>query len=211
MRLLILPARPFAAEINDVVSEVPGCQVVGFVENQDPDHCRQTLEGLPVIWHEDLGRYANDHKAVCALSTTHRDRPIAEIERAGLQFPTLMHPSALVSARAEVGEGTVLNRATVVATHARIGRHVRINRGVLVGHHTTIGDYATLEPGVNVAGFCRIGSHAYLGMGAVVIDGITIGSRSVVAAGAVVIKDVPNNVLVAGVPAKIVKEQIDGK
>lgn len=48
-------------------------------------------------------------------------------------------------------------------------------------------------------------------MGAVVIDGITIGSRSVVAAGAVVIKDVPNNVLVAGVPAKIVKEQIDGK
>jgi acetyltransferase-like isoleucine patch superfamily enzyme len=48
-------------------------------------------------------------------------------------------------------------------------------------------------------------------MGAVVIDHITIGSHSVIGAGAVVTKDVPDHVLVVGVPARIVKEGIAGK
>jgi serine acetyltransferase len=48
-------------------------------------------------------------------------------------------------------------------------------------------------------------------MGASVIDHINIGSHSVIGAGAVVIRDVPDHVLVVGVPARIVKEGIEGK
>jgi acetyltransferase-like isoleucine patch superfamily enzyme len=48
-------------------------------------------------------------------------------------------------------------------------------------------------------------------MGAIVIDHITIGSHSVIGAGAVVTTDVPDHVLVVGMPARVVKENIPGK
>jgi len=48
-------------------------------------------------------------------------------------------------------------------------------------------------------------------MGALVLDNMTVGSQVVVGAGAVVTKDVPDRVQVVGIPAKIVKEDIQGK
>jgi acetyltransferase-like isoleucine patch superfamily enzyme len=64
---------------------------------------------------------------------------------------------------------------------------------------------------VNIAGNCRIGAHTYVGIGATVIDGIKIGRHCVIGGGAVVTKDLPDRVLAVGVPAKIVKEGIEGK
>jgi acetyltransferase-like isoleucine patch superfamily enzyme len=69
----------------------------------------------------------------------------------------------------------------------------------------------TVQPGANIAGACDIGPATYVGMGAVVIDHVKVGSHSVIGAGAVVIEDVPDHVLVVGVPAKIVKKDIPGK
>jgi acetyltransferase-like isoleucine patch superfamily enzyme len=66
-------------------------------------------------------------------------------------------------------------------------------------------------PGANIAGACTIGAQAYVGMGALVLDHHSVGSHSVVGAGAVVTRDVPDNVQVIGSPAKIVRENIEGR
>ena len=67
---------------------------------------------------------------------------------------------------------------------------------------------------LNYAGYQKsspihIGDHVWIGMGATILSGVTIGNGSVIAAGAVVTKDVPPNTLVAGVPAKIIRENIE--
>ncbi len=64
---------------------------------------------------------------------------------------------------------------------------------------------------VTIAGARIIGESMWLGFGAVIIDHISIGAHSVIGAGAVVTKDVPDNVMVAGVPARIIKRNISGK
>jgi acetyltransferase-like isoleucine patch superfamily enzyme len=64
---------------------------------------------------------------------------------------------------------------------------------------------------VNLAGNCRVGEAVYIGIGATIIDHVTIGPHSVVGAGAVVTEDVPERVLVVGVPAKVAKRDIEGK
>lgn len=61
-----------------------------------------------------------------------------------------------------------------------------------------------------VPGHIHIKKKSWIGAGAIILPGVTIGENSVVASGAVVSKDVPDNTVVAGVPAKIVK-QIDSK
>lgn len=190
---------------------MPGLEVSAFVENMDPARCLATLEGKPILWIDDIAPYAGTHKAVCALGTTHRSRFTDQAAQLGLQFATVVHPTARISTRSSLGEGTIISAGVIVATRTEIGRHVFINRGALVGHHTHIADYVSVMPGANIAGKCRIGEATYVGIGAIVIDGITIGAHSVVGAGAVVTKDVPANVQVVGVPARIVKENISGR
>lgn len=211
VRLLILGTRYLAIEIADLVSDMPGVELVGFVENLELEQCEKPLEGLPVHWIDDLTAQHRHCHAVCAISTTDRHQFVDQARDRGISFTTLVHPTARVSAKSKLGEGTVISPMCLIASHTRVGKHVFMNRGAMVGHHTQIGDYVTIQPGANIAGVCRIGERTYIGMGATVIDRITIGSQSIVGAGAVVTKDVPDRVQVIGVPARIVKHDIVAK
>jgi sugar O-acyltransferase (sialic acid O-acetyltransferase NeuD family) len=209
--LLILGTGTYAVEIAEVASEIPGWAVAGFVENLDRARCAEPLDGRRVYWIDELRALAGSHRVVCGLGTTHRHRFTAQAEALGCEFATLVHPHARVAATASLGKGTILNVAVVVAARTQLGEHVSVNRGALIGHHTRIEDFVTIGPGVNVAGNCHLGTAAYIGIGATIIDHITIGPHSVVGAGAVVTEAVPDHVLVVGVPARIVKRNIEGK
>ena len=208
--LVVLGTHHFAPEVLDLVSETPGFRVDAFVENLDRARTEEPIEGLPVLWIDDAARLVPTHRAVCALGTTKRRRIVEEAEALGFGFATIVHPLARVSSRSSLGEGTIASVGVVVAARTRIGRHVILNRGALVGHDTEVGDFVTIGPGANVAGLCRVGSGAYLSIGSVIRDRVTIGASAVVGAGAVVTADVPPGVQVTGVPARVVKEGVDG-
>ncbi len=209
--LLILGTRPYALVVADLVSAIEGYRVAGFVENMDRQRCNERLGGMPIYWIDELAELAQDHVAVCSLATTRRNQFIQQARDQGLRFATLVHPSAHISDRSTLGEGTRVEVGSIIAAFTDVGRHVAINRGATIGHHNRIGDFVTIHPGVNIAGHCRIGDRTFIGIGANIIDGIRIGTQAVIGAGAVVAKDVPDRVQVVGVPARIVKQNIEGK
>ncbi|MBG9446135.1 MULTISPECIES: sugar O-acetyltransferase [Bacillaceae] len=91
---------------------------------------------------------------------------------------------------------------------------IRIGDGTMIGMNVTI---ATLNHGLSLEtrnttypSPVIIGKNVWIGSNATLLPGVTIGENSVVAAGAVVTKDVPENTVAAGVPAKIVKRINDG-
>lgn len=207
--LLILGTRTFAEEIADVVSEIPGIKIAGFVENMDRERCKNKINGLPVFWVEELAELAKTHQAICGLGTTRRCIYTSQVEKYGIPFMTLAHPSSRISANSYLGEGTFVSVGCIISTHVRLGDHVVVNRGGMIGHHTHISSFVTIGPNANVAGNSYVGEGVYIGMSATIIDHISVGKHSIIAAGAVVIKNVPDRVMVAGVPAKIIRENVE--
>jgi sugar O-acyltransferase (sialic acid O-acetyltransferase NeuD family) len=210
-KIIILGTNDYAHVVAEIVAETPGLQMEGFIENLDRSKCDKTLSGLPVYWIDDAAPLAADCFAVCCLATVNRSRFIQQARKLGFRFATVIHPTARVPASAVISEGCILEPGAILSTNTQLGAHVRINRGATIGHDTSLGDYCTVQPGVNIAGKCCLGSGVYVGIGATVVDNLTIGNLTVIGAGAVVINDLPDKVLAVGVPAKIIKENIEGK
>lgn len=118
----------------------------------------------------------------------------------------LIHPSAIVSKNIVLGSGNVFMAGVVINSSSKIGNHCIINTSASVDHDCEIGDFVHISPQASLAGNVRVLEGAQIGIGACIKQDITIGKWSVVGAGAVVIKDVPDNVIVAGNPAKIIKK-----
>lgn len=200
--LAILGTHVFAEEVADLVEQSGGYELVAFVENWERERTENTLLGRPVLWVDELAAHAGEWQAICAIGSPERRAYVEQVAAMGIEFATLVHPSAVVAPSARLGEGCVVSPGTVIAAQSRIGSHVILNRGVLVGHHTSVGSCVTLSPAANVAGCVEIGDGVFLGMGATVIDRRRVGAGALVAAGAVVVRDVPEGARVQGVPAR---------
>lgn len=107
-----------------------------------------------------------------------------------------------------IGDHTRIGLHNTIIGPVRIGSHVNLAQGIIVtalNHNFKDSDKRIDEQGVSTNPV-TIGNDIWIGANAVILPGVTIGDHSVVAAGAVVTKDVPPHSLVAGVPAKVIKQ-----
>lgn len=91
-------------------------------------------------------------------------------------------------------------------------RKITIGRGCAIAREVVIRDtdaHRLADPGHEISAEIRIGDHVWIGTRAIILKGVTIGDGAVVAAGAVVTKDVPPRTIVAGVPARVIREGVD--
>ena len=123
-----------------------------------------------------------------------------------LEFATAIHPSAIISPSAKIGEGTVVMAGAVINADAVIGKHCIVNTGATVDHDCVIGDYCHIAPGANISGGTHIGEGTWIGVGACVIQCLNIGKDCMIGAGSVVVKDIPDGVTAYGNPCKVMRE-----
>jgi len=123
----------------------------------------------------------------------------------GTQWLTAIHPKAWVHRSVAISEGTVVFAGSIVQPDTIIGSHCIINTGVTIDHDCRIDDGVHLAPGCHLAGSVHVGRGSFLGIGVSVIPNRKIGKRTIVGAGAAVVKDLPDEVLAVGVPARIMR------
>lgn len=116
-----------------------------------------------------------------------------------VRWSTILHPSAVVSKYADIGQGTVVMAGAVVQANAKIGNHTIINTKASVDHDCAIGDYTLIAPGVTICGGAKVGSECLIGAGATLIPGVEVGDNCYIGAGAVVLRNVVDGEKVFGV------------
>ena len=114
-------------------------------------------------------------------------------------------------AEVRIGEGCFLNRNVMIAAHREvtIGDHVMFANGCFVGdasHRFDDPDIPITWQGFTSKGPVRIGSNCWFGVNCVVTEGVTIGDHCVIGSNSVVNSDLPDGVIAAGAPARVVKE-----
>ncbi len=124
-----------------------------------------------------------------------------------------IEPGAIIRDMAEIGDNAVIMMGAIINIGAVVGEGSMIDMGAVLGGRATVGRRCHIGAGAVLAGVIEpasavpvvIGDNVLVGANAVLLEGVKVGGGAVVAAGAVVISDVPENAVVAGCPAKIVK------
>ena len=93
----------------------------------------------------------------------------------------------------------------IIRDNVEIGNNAVIMMGAVINIGAVVGEGTMIDMGALLGGRAIVKNHCHIGANAVIIEGVHVGKNAVIAAGAVVLEDVPDNAVVAGCPAKIIK------
>lgn len=204
-KLLILGAGGHGKVVADTAVASGKWSDIAFLDNNSTLH---EVLGFPVIGSFESYQYhLHENWAVFVAIGNNLVRMnwLKKLEMEGYNIATVIHPSSVISGHSTVDKGSVAMARVVINANSTIGKGCIINTSSTIDHDCVIGEGVHISPGANISGTVTVKDNSWLGVGAKVINNIQIGENVVVAAGAVIIKDVPDNVMVAGIPSKIKK------
>jgi len=120
-------------------------------------------------------------------------------------FTNAVHPSVFASRFSSIGEGCMVLHGVIIQAQSSIGNHIILNTGARIDHDCAIQDYVHVAPAAVLCGNIWVGEGAFIGAGAIIIPGIKIGAWTTIGAGSVVTKDIPENAVAVGNPARVIK------
>ena len=209
--VLVLGAGPQARVIPDVVAACGNLKLLGFVDVADE---RRFLRGdatrfpiyestqFPAELKAKLGKFSVLVSNPVGEQST---QLIAQAQKAGFSFINIIHPSAIVSPSASIGQGVLILPGVILGPGVSLGNHVVLNTAVTIDHDGVLQDNITIGPGVHLAGGVLVKSGTSIGVGASSAPGVTIGSNCLIGAGSVIIENIPDSVVAAGVPARVLR------
>jgi len=181
-----------------------------FFLDDNPKLWRQSVDGVEVLGGGDSLNKIKSlgiKKGIAGVGDCQKRCEIFEtLKKEGFFFANAIDPTAIISPTAKIGEGVTIWAGAIVDAHSAISDNVIINEGAIISHDNILGFGSHVASGVRLIGGAEIGEKTLIGMGAIIICK-KIGKNSVVGAGSVVTRDIIDNVVAVGFPARVVAKR----
>ena len=204
--VLIIGAMGYGREVFEFIqimnSEKPIYNIKGFLD--DREHALDGFSGFPNILTsvENYEPKPGD-LFVCAVGEPKaRMKYINLIKKRNGNFLSLIHPESRVSKNADLGEGVIISGISIISNNVRIGDFSIVHPFCNIGHDASVGYNSSIGSHCFMGGGSSVGSTTIVHPHATILPHISVGDNAIVGAGSVVIRQVKNNSMVFGVPAK---------
>lgn len=204
-KVVIIGAGGHAKVIADII-EKSGDEIVGFLD--DNKEIGTTIINEYKVIGDLNNRFTmavtkENLEFIIAIGDNKKREEISHSPN--LKFYTAIHPSAQIGLDVRIEEGTVIMANSCINSSAKIGKHCIINTGAIIEHDNIIEDYVHISPNATLGGTVKIGESTHVGIGSIVKNNITICKNCTIGAGAVVVKNIEEEGIYVGVPARGMK------
>ncbi len=165
--------------------------------------------GYPIVSDtiEAIDDYKDNVFFIAIGDNYHRMKWYIELKKRECVLINIVDKTAIVSNQAQIGEGCFIGKMAIVNSMVTTGNNCIINTKSLIEHGSRIGDHVNISTNTVLNGDVQVKDMAFIGSSSVVNGQISIGFNSLIGSGSVVVKSVEDNVVVVGVPAKLLKRR----
>jgi sugar O-acyltransferase (sialic acid O-acetyltransferase NeuD family) len=211
--MLIIGAKGFAKEVLEVFHQLKQINNIAFYDDVNANIGELFLDFFPILKNEKevLAFFKeNGNEFTIGIGNPNlRYIMYQKITKLGGKFTSCISPHAIIgSYDIEIKEGTNILSFATISNSIKIGKGSMIYYNVIITHDCKIGDFVELSPNAILLGNVEVGSYSHIGANTTILPNIKIGKNVIVGAGSVVTKDIPDNSIAVGSPAKVIKNNV---
>ena len=216
MKIAIYGAGGLGREVLMLVQEInlfkDTFKQITFVVDQPGEN--KEIMNIPIISFDDFIGFKqyNDFVAIIAVGEPELRRKLYDkLNSNKIQLTQLIHPTVYVSPNTVLEDGVIISKGSYISCNVIIKKNVLVQPNVNIGHDVIIEQNSVISGFTNIGGQSSIGSNSFTGLSSVIKDHIRIGNNSIVSMGAVVFRDVDDNTIVMGNPARTFSNNTEKK
>lgn len=208
--MIIIGAKGFAKEVLEILHQNNQLEGLAFYDDVNSDLLNLLYNQFPILKNEmqaknHFEKYGNDFTIGIGNPLLRREMREKFEKLGGKLKSTVSKKTDIGSYGVTIGNGSNILSGTIVSNDVTLGFANIIYYNAVVTHDVITGDFVEISPGAKLLGRCSVGDFSRIGCNAVILPDVKLGKNVIVGAGAVVTKDLPDNCVAVGIPAKIIK------
>jgi sugar O-acyltransferase (sialic acid O-acetyltransferase NeuD family) len=206
-RIVIYGAGLGAKQLLEITRQLDTIEVIGLIDDK-PGMAGTAIGGTTILGGFEalkslVARGAVDGVALSFHSEVRRKVHRKIAAALDIRFVPLVDPRAHVGADVQIGDGALIEAGAVVGPGTIVGEGVIVDVGAIVAHDCSLGAFSHLSPGCALSGVVCLKENVLVSVGASINSTVTVGRNVIITPGAAVMNDLPDDVIVGGVPAKV--------
>lgn len=209
--MLIVGAKGFGKEVLEVLYQLNQLENLVFYDDVNADVPEKLFGQFQVLRTiQDASVYfetIDTNFTIGIGNPVLRKKLCDQFTALGGKFISTISPLATIgNFDVKIGNGSNVLSGAIFSNGTSLGKGCIVYYNSIITHDCTIGEFVEISPSVTLLGRCVIGSYSQVGSNVTILPDIKIGKNVIIGAGSVVTKDIPDNCVAVGIPAKIIKE-----